>query len=162
MARTTLLALLVLTIGAQISLALKLRLIPKLDPEQYHKHPDSLKGGAVYVGLDLKSNRYFYDFSPIKSRNYSAVGFLREDTNSTGWAYLEITNNVTGIIPNALIPKFNDSVRAYTAGIAEGILTKHLINLHYLNILDGYCDDDPAYCKRLDKFITENIAWMNK
>ena len=135
----------------------------KIWNERHDLNSEALKkGGAVYVGYDQQFDKYFYDLVPQRDSGYVAVGFLREDTNSTGWAYLEITNDIPKVIPWAKMANVNDSVRAYTAGLAEGFLTSHLIDLHWINTMQGYCDPDANYCKRLDKFIEDNLHWARK
>lgn len=74
------------------------------------------------------------------------------ETSSTGWAYLDVTTNAS----------YPDEVQAYAAGLAEGYLTKDLIYMHWMNTVDGYCNNETAYCARLTQYLKTNMAWMKQ
>lgn len=68
------------------------------------------------------------------------------------WAYLDIKTNSS----------HNDIDQAYTAGLAEGILTSDLIKMHWYNTeMDRYCTKPlTGYCQRLQDYLDVNAAWM--
>lgn len=81
-----------------------------------------------------------------------AWGSFRNAINDTGFGFLEISTN----------EKFPDEYQAYAAGFLEGYLTKDLIRMHFDNQWANYCDNETAYCKKLDKFFNDNVRHMNE
>jgi len=72
--------------------------------------------------------------------------------NATGWSQLEVSTNAS----------FTDSEQAYAAGLAEARVTSDLIELAWINTVDGYCDPKNLsdYCRKLKKHLDVNIQWM--
>ena len=57
--------------------------------------------------------------------------------------------------------RFNDSMKAYAAGLAEGYITRDLIYLHWENTQTGSCEEPYSpYCQRLRHFLQKNLNWM--
>nr|XP_028566947.1 putative phospholipase B-like 2 isoform X2 [Podarcis muralis] len=78
---------------------------------------------------------------------------LTEGIRETGWASLELTTN----------EKYNDSLQAYAAGLAEAAVSQQLIYMHWMNTMVGYCGPfkyQTNYCQKLKKYIEANLAWM--
>ncbi|XP_063000420.1 putative phospholipase B-like 2 [Elgaria multicarinata webbii] len=87
----------------------------------------------------------------------SAVAWanLTEGIRETGWASLELTTN----------EKYNDSIQAYAAGLAEAAVSDQLIYMHWMNIMVGYCGPfkyQTDYCQKLKNYIEINLAWMEE
>lgn len=53
-----------------------------------------------------------------------------------------------------------DEVQAYSAGVAEGILTHDLIYMHWFNTLGDFCNDKKDVCQRIDDFVQQNLEWV--
>jgi len=69
------------------------------------------------------------------------------------WAYLDVSTNAA----------HNDNDQAYTAGLAEALLTSDLMKFHWHNTLEGYCTLPLSpYCQRLKKFVDTNAAWIQQ
>uniref|UniRef100_A0AAR2JWN1 Phospholipase B-like n=1 Tax=Pygocentrus nattereri TaxID=42514 RepID=A0AAR2JWN1_PYGNA len=71
----------------------------------------------------------------------------------SSWSYLEVVTNGT----------YNDTMQAYGAGVVESAVTSQLIYKHWVNTLIGYCGPfkyDEGYCRRLKKYITDNLQWV--
>jgi len=81
-----------------------------------------------------------------------ALANFTNSINETGWSQLEVFTNGT----------FTDSEQAYAAGLAEAHVTSDLIELAWINTVDGYCDPKKlsAYCRKLKKHLDVNIEWM--
>jgi len=81
-----------------------------------------------------------------------ALANFTDSINATGWSQLEVTTNGS----------FSDSEQAYAAGLAEARVTSDLIELAWLNTVDGYCDPKnlSVYCRKLKKHLDKNIHWM--
>ncbi|VDN50020.1 unnamed protein product [Gongylonema pulchrum] len=43
-----------------------------------------------------------------------------------------------------------------------GILTRQLINYHFRNTLEGMCDGESDYCKKLYNYLSENLDWISR
>ncbi|XP_061458352.1 putative phospholipase B-like 2 [Rhineura floridana] len=81
---------------------------------------------------------------------------LTDGIRDTGWASLELITN----------DKFNDSIQAYAAGLAEAAVSQQLIYMHWMNTKVGYCGPLMAqttdYCQKLKNYIESNLAWMEQ
>ena len=55
---------------------------------------------------------------------------------------------------------YKDKLQASVAGMLEGYVTSHLIDMHWLNTLADYCSEDPDFCFSLGEFLGENLSWM--
>ncbi|XP_068748317.1 putative phospholipase B-like 2 [Montipora capricornis] len=80
-----------------------------------------------------------------------AWGSFRDEINSTGWSFLEIHTSAS----------FPDKLQALAAGLVEGSLTGELMYKYYQNTLAGYCEDDVDFCKKLGRFLDENLKWIS-
>ncbi|GFR04137.1 putative phospholipase B-like 2 [Trichonephila clavata] len=81
-----------------------------------------------------------------------AYGSFQDEIFQTGWSYLEVNSNAV----------FSDPVQAYAAGLVEGFLTKDLLKKHWINMGADYCVDEKPYCQRLQKFLQQNLNFINK
>ncbi|GFU53295.1 putative phospholipase B-like 2 [Trichonephila clavipes] len=81
-----------------------------------------------------------------------AYGSFQDEIFQTGWSYLEVKSNAV----------FSDPVQAYAAGLVEGFLTQDLLKKHWINMAADYCVDEKPYCQRLQKFLQQNLNFMNK
>ena len=81
-----------------------------------------------------------------------ALANFTNSINATGWSQLEVATNAS----------FTDSEQAYAAGLAEARVTSDLIELAWMNTVDGYCDPKnlTSYCRKLKKHLDVNIQWM--
>uniref|UniRef100_A0A8D0CEX0 Phospholipase B-like n=1 Tax=Salvator merianae TaxID=96440 RepID=A0A8D0CEX0_SALMN len=80
---------------------------------------------------------------------------LTDGIRETGWASLELATN----------EKYNDSLQAYAAGLAEAAVSQQLIYMHWMNTMVGYCGPfkyQTEYCQKLKSYIETNIAWMEQ
>ncbi|XP_061458353.1 putative phospholipase B-like 2 [Rhineura floridana] len=80
---------------------------------------------------------------------------LTDSIRDTGWASLELITN----------DKFNDSIQAYAAGLAEAAVSQQLIYMHWMNTMVGYCGPfkyETDYCQKLKNYIESNLAWMEQ
>jgi hypothetical protein len=105
--------------------------------------------------LSIKWNPHINSYDLIHGRvdGFTAFAEFKNDINATGWSYLDIATN----------PKDDDVEQAYTAGLAEGLLTGDLINMYAQNTLGSYCTKPlSAYCQRLSDFVDKNFAWMQQ
>uniref|UniRef100_T1IJU9 Phospholipase B-like n=1 Tax=Strigamia maritima TaxID=126957 RepID=T1IJU9_STRMM len=75
-----------------------------------------------------------------------------DQIHKIGWSYLEVSTN--GSYP--------DKMQAYAAGIVEGYLTYQLIYKHWINTVEGYCNDEAEYCAKLKNYLAINSDWMKK
>uniref|UniRef100_A0A183C531 Phospholipase B-like n=1 Tax=Globodera pallida TaxID=36090 RepID=A0A183C531_GLOPA len=51
--------------------------------------------------------------------------------------------------------------QAFAAGLAEGSLTKLQISYHYSNTVKGLCYNNKDYCKRLYRYLNDNLEWIS-
>lgn len=113
-----------------------------------------LVGSAFGRELSIVWNHALDSFGIEKGVAKSAVAFAsyRNDINSTGWAYLEVTTNAS----------HNDIDQAYAAGLLEAFLTSDLIKMHWYNTeFDRYCTKPlKGYCQRLQSYLDDNAAWL--
>uniref|UniRef100_A0A8C8R7D0 Phospholipase B-like n=1 Tax=Pelusios castaneus TaxID=367368 RepID=A0A8C8R7D0_9SAUR len=80
---------------------------------------------------------------------------LTDRIQGTGWSFLELATN----------EKYNDSLQAYAAGLAEAAVSEQLIYMHWMNTMVGYCGPfkyQTDYCEKLKSFIKTNLAWMEE
>jgi len=82
--------------------------------------------------------------------NQIALGRYRNDVNKTGWGVLEVET----------FKGYPSQLQAFAAGVAEGYLTKLQINYHYKNTVETLCKGQEAYCKKLYKYIQNNLDWI--
>ena len=59
-------------------------------------------------------------------------------------------------------PTYDDEVAAYAAGALEGVLTRGMMKNHLTNIFGGYCKNNADYCKRVEKYFTDQLVWLNE
>uniref|UniRef100_A0A452GQ43 Phospholipase B-like n=1 Tax=Gopherus agassizii TaxID=38772 RepID=A0A452GQ43_9SAUR len=80
---------------------------------------------------------------------------LTDRIQDTGWSFLELATS----------EKYNDSLQAYAAGLAEAAVSEQLIYMHWMNTMVGYCGPfkyQPDYCEKLKNYIETNLAWMEE
>ncbi|XP_054852634.1 putative phospholipase B-like 2 [Eublepharis macularius] len=80
---------------------------------------------------------------------------LTDSIRSTGWSFLELATS----------EKYNDSLQAYAAGVAEAAVSEQLIYMHWMNTMVGYCGPftyQTDYCEKLKSYIEANLAWMEQ
>lgn len=72
--------------------------------------------------------------------------------DKTGWELAEFTMN----------PEIDAPLLAYSAGYAEGSLTKMRINQQWNNTIGSHCQGSTLSesCKKLEIFLQENLIWM--
>ncbi|ETE62980.1 putative phospholipase B-like 2, partial [Ophiophagus hannah] len=71
------------------------------------------------------------------------------------WAALELTTN----------EKYNDSIQAYAAGVAEAAVSEQLVYMHWMNTMVSYCGPFTYwmdYCQKLKNYIEANLNWMEE
>lgn len=84
-------------------------------------------------------------------RDWVAKGmFDGANYNTTGWSLLEIETN----------EQASDEDQAFGAGLLEGYLTKDLINLHLINTVGDFCEEQSKTCSDLVYFLTSNYKWI--
>lgn len=44
----------------------------------------------------------------------------------------------------------------------SGILTRELISYHFRNTVEGMCDGEREYCKKLYYYLSENVDWIRR
>jgi len=93
---------------------------------------------------------------PSLPRRLGAIQFVKaayKDTIKTnGFSFIDLQTN----------PLHSNEVQAYTAGWAEGHLTKQLISYKINNSKSGHCPGVSNYCPLAEKFIQENLAYMQQ
>ncbi|XP_019349178.2 putative phospholipase B-like 2 [Alligator mississippiensis] len=80
---------------------------------------------------------------------------LTDHIQHVGWSFLELATN----------EKYNDTLQAYAAGLAEAAVSKQLIYMHWINTMMGYCGPfkyQTDYCEKLKSYIEANLAWMEE
>ncbi|XP_034646915.1 putative phospholipase B-like 2 isoform X2 [Trachemys scripta elegans] len=80
---------------------------------------------------------------------------LTDRIRDTGWSFLELATS----------EKYNDSLQAYAAGLAEAAVSEQLIYMHWMNTMVGYCGPfkyQTDYCEKLKTYIETNLAWMEE
>ena len=74
-------------------------------------------------------------------------------THAHSWSFLEIRSGTVS-------PP--DEELAYFAGIAEGSLTGHLIEMQWKNTMGSYCSTPSDYCTKLEAFLSNNSDFMTE
>uniref|UniRef100_A0A8C5RLJ3 Phospholipase B-like n=1 Tax=Laticauda laticaudata TaxID=8630 RepID=A0A8C5RLJ3_LATLA len=80
---------------------------------------------------------------------------LTDGIRENGWATLELTTN----------EKYNDSIQAYAAGVAEAAVSEQLVYMHWMNTVVSYCGPftyQTDYCQKLKNYIEANLNWMEE
>jgi len=77
---------------------------------------------------------------------------FKNSIKENGFSFIDIQTN----------SKFNNSMQAYSAGFAEGILTKDLIKHKLENSNSGHCPKVSKYCPNVHRFFKENLNFMYK
>ncbi|XP_040272557.1 putative phospholipase B-like 2 isoform X2 [Bufo bufo] len=111
------------------------------------------QNSEVSVVLDETTGK----LSTVPERRADAVAWavLKDAIQDNGWAILELESNA----------KYNDSIQAYAAGMAEAAVTQRLIYMHWMNTMVGYCGPykyQTPYCERLKNYLEANLAWMQE
>ncbi|XP_037673126.1 putative phospholipase B-like 2 [Choloepus didactylus] len=93
----------------------------------------------------------------VDGRHPDAVAWanLTNAIRETGWAFLEVGTS----------GRYNDSLQAYAAGMAEAAVSEELIYMHWMNTVVNYCGPfkyEASYCERLKSFLEANLAWMQE
>nr|XP_058973240.1 putative phospholipase B-like 2 [Pocillopora verrucosa] len=89
----------------------------------------------------------------IRRGNYDdpvASGKLSGSIQKSGWEFFQVVTR----------GDYKDKQQALVAGMLEGYVTSHLIDMHWLNTLADYCSEDPDFCFSLGEFLGENLSWM--
>ncbi|XP_071093734.1 putative phospholipase B-like 2 [Haliotis cracherodii] len=108
---------------------------------------------TVYVILDDATQTF--KFSENVENKYVVSANYVDSMNATGWSFLDIAASSD--------VAYNDSVRAYAAGLAESYLTRESINLQWQNTIAGYCEKPYSdYCQRLQGFLNANLLWVKE
>lgn len=81
-----------------------------------------------------------------------AYASLKNNIMDNGWAELQLETYAN----------HENKWQAYSAGYLEGLLTKDLIQQHWNNTVQGYCEKPTKFCKKLYNFLTDNLNWMLK
>ncbi|XP_050733452.1 putative phospholipase B-like 2 [Eriocheir sinensis] len=85
------------------------------------------------------------------TKTWVATGSFFDNTTKDGWGYLEIKTN----------PAFPDTVQAYAAGFAEGVMTTDMIYKAYRNTMEGLCEwKSKEFCENLKSYLETNFQWM--
>ncbi|XP_053558122.1 LOW QUALITY PROTEIN: putative phospholipase B-like 2 [Bombina bombina] len=93
----------------------------------------------------------------VQGKKPGAVAWaqLTDNIQETGWAVLKLQTDA----------KYNDSIQAYAAGVAEAAVSQRLIYMHWMNTLMGYCGPykyQTAYCEKLQNYLQANLDWMQQ
>lgn len=111
------------------------------DTDSIKAHLQIGEDGTYMVAEDLAS---------MKSPDYLVKGEYTNHVNKTGWGILDIATN----------PAYPDKQQAFGAGYLEGYLTSELLYMTYQNTIVGRCDGKQALCDRINKWLNENLAWV--
>ncbi|XP_069136385.1 putative phospholipase B-like 2 [Argopecten irradians] len=104
---------------------------------------------VAYVSYD---NGKFIIAESSKPTNIIATGLFRNEVNTTGWSFLNLTTSAD----------YDNEDQAYAAGLVEGFMTADLIKMQWHNTIEGYCEKPyTAYCTRLQDYLQQNLDWMN-
>ncbi|KAM9330806.1 putative phospholipase B-like 2 [Gastrophryne carolinensis] len=115
--------------------------------------PGRAQSPEVSVVLDPDTGKLIT--VPEKREDAVAWAVQKDSIQENGWAVLELQSN----------GKYNDSIQAYAAGVAEAVVSQRLIYMHWMNTMVGYCgpyEYQTPYCERLKKYLRENLAWMQE
>lgn len=66
------------------------------------------------------------------------------------WAFFQVATN----------HEIEDKLQARAAGMLEGSMTAHLIDMQWQNTLADYCAEEADFCFSLGQFLGENLSWM--
>ncbi|KAM4708771.1 putative phospholipase B-like 2 [Discoglossus pictus] len=115
------------------------------------------EGEAQNASVSVILNQATGQMTVVEGKKSGAVAWaeLTDNIQENGWAFLELETDA----------KYNDSIQAYAAGVAEAAVTQRLIYMHWMNTLMGYCGPyqyQTAYCEKLRNFLEANIAWMQQ
>ncbi|KAL3073083.1 hypothetical protein niasHT_035359 [Heterodera trifolii] len=81
-----------------------------------------------------------------------AVGRYKNAINMTGWSFLEVETK----------SEAEPEMQAYAAGILEGTLTRHTLELHLMNVVYDYCTDYQTYCDKLKLYLKQNLEYVQE
>ncbi|XP_015795118.1 putative phospholipase B-like 2 [Tetranychus urticae] len=115
------------------------------------------KCGDICIDLanDHKISFLTVDKEDWSTSSYPVCASFENQINATGWARLHVWTK-----PES---NYNDSTLAYLAGYIEGYLTKDLINMHYDNLWEKYCEGvEAAFCQRAFNFFAQNEAYIEQ
>lgn len=112
-------------------------------------------GKRVILSFDKKENQIQhqeyepYDQPPL---TWLVDVAYADSYEKTGWSMAEFTMN----------PDADAQTLAYSAGYADGLITKARIDQHWNNTIGDYCQSSPLSesCKKLEQFLQENLDWM--
>jgi len=120
--------------------------------------PPHIHGKFAYVtwtkekGYEIKIFAVGFTGEDPSNLDWVAKARFQNMVNKTGWGFLEVETRSS----------WPDEMQAFAAGMAEGYLTRDLIYYTWKNLIEHYCDDKPVVCKYVNKFISQNLAWMEK
>ncbi|XP_054159362.1 putative phospholipase B-like 2 [Oppia nitens] len=100
--------------------------------------------------IDLKGNLKNVTQKVDNLTDCAVWAVYDQNINTTGWAQLAIHTNGS----------LEDSQQAYYSGLIEGQLTADLIELHWHNNVEHYCDNQSDYCSKLFAFVAKNVDFM--
>jgi len=103
-------------------------------------------------GYEIKIFAVGYADPDPSNLDWVAKARYQSLANKTGWGFLEVETK----------PSWPDNMQAFAAGFAEGYLTRDLIYYYWKNMVETYCDDKVVLCKYINKYISQNTAWMRK
>ncbi|ESO04980.1 hypothetical protein HELRODRAFT_185539 [Helobdella robusta] len=107
--------------------------------------------GTVELSISWNERLNAYELKKGLHEDAITHASFKNSINSTGFAYLEIQTN----------EKVSDIEQAYTAGLAEGLLTSDLIKLHWYNTFQDYCKAPlNEFCAKLQNAMEANFNWM--
>ncbi|XP_072271436.1 putative phospholipase B-like 2 [Pyxicephalus adspersus] len=117
--------------------------------------PSAVRGETSEVSVILNPNTGNLSTVPGRREDAVAWAVLNDTIQNNGWAILEVQSNA----------KYNDSMQAYAAGVAEAAVSQRLIYMHWMNTMFGYCGPykyQTPYCERLRSYLVANLAWMQE
>ncbi|XP_062613550.1 citron Rho-interacting kinase-like, partial [Saccostrea cucullata] len=101
------------------------------------------------VTWDKSSNKFSLHKEVVSG--YVALGAFRDEINTTGWSYLNVST----------VQTFPNEIQAFAAGIVEGYLTSSLIDMTWYNTVKGYCEKPYSkYCEKLRNYLQQNMEWV--
>ncbi|KAM5192372.1 putative phospholipase B-like 2 [Mantella aurantiaca] len=117
--------------------------------------PSAVRTQSSEVSVIL--NPHTGNLTTVAGRKDDAVAWaaLKDNIQENGWAILEVQSN----------EKYNDSIQAYAAGVAEAAVSQRLIYMHWMNTMFGYCGPykyETPYCEHLRDYLATNLAWMQE
>ncbi|KAL7986762.1 hypothetical protein Chor_013045 [Crotalus horridus] len=132
---------------------LLLRTLCALSPPLYFPSPGAGPADGCSVLLDPVSGQ----LKVVQGWAPAAVAWanLTDGIRENGWAALELTTN----------EKYNDSIQAYAAGVAEATVSAQLVYMHWMNTMVSYCGPftyQTNYCQKLKNYLEANLNWMEE